>query len=115
MSYCSKCGKKNEEEAEFCVKCGASLTGSVKERKKEHDDRCEEECAVGNKSPIAPVFWGIIIILIGLWIIFSLVIPQTPFADNFPSWLVNFEFWWIIGIIIAIAIIVTGIRIIIKK
>jgi uncharacterized membrane protein YvbJ len=115
MPYCSKCGNKNEDNAEYCSKCGASLTGSVKDRKKEHDDRCEEECAVGKNSPIAPIFWGVIIILIGLWIIFSLVIPQTQFADSFPSWLVNFEFWWIIGIIIAIAIIATGIRIIIKK
>ena len=115
MPYCSKCGKKNEDETEFCNKCGASLTGWVKDRKKDHDDRCEEECAVGKNSPIAPIFWGIIIILIGLWIIFSLVIPETQFADSFPSWLVNFEFWWVIGIIIAIAIIVTGFRIIIKK
>jgi uncharacterized membrane protein YvbJ len=115
MTYCSKCGKKNDEEAEYCNKCGASLTGSIKVSKKDHDDRCEEECAVGKRSPFAPIFWGAIIILVGLWIIFGLVIPETEFANSLPSWLVNFDFWWLIGIIIAIAIIVTGIRIIIKK
>jgi len=115
MAYCSKCGKKNEDDAEFCAKCGASLTGSVKDRKKEHDDRCEEECAVGKHSPFAKFFWGAIVVLIGLWIIFSLVIPETELADDLPSWLVNFEFWWLIGLIIAVAFIVTGLRIIFKK
>jgi hypothetical protein len=115
MVYCSKCGKKNEDDAEFCNKCGASLTGSIKDRKKEHDDRCEEECAVGKHSPFASLFWGVIVILVGLWIIFELVIPNTDLANRLPSWLINFEWWWLIGLIIAIAIIVTGIRIIIKK
>ena len=115
MVYCSKCGKKNEDDAEFCAKCGASLTDSVKDRKKEHDDRCEEECAVGKHSPFAKFFWGAIVVLIGLWIIFSLVIPETTLADDLPSWLVNFEFWWLIGLIIAVAFIVTGLRIIMKK
>ena len=99
----------------YCSKCGASLTGSVKDRKKEHDDRCEEECAVGKHSPFAKFFWGAIVVLIGLWIIFSLVIPETELADDLPSWLVNFEFWWLIGLIIAVAFIVTGLRIIFKK
>jgi len=26
MVYCSECGTKNEEAAEYCVKCGAKLT-----------------------------------------------------------------------------------------
>jgi len=29
MVYCAKCGTKNEEDAEFCKKCGASLTGII--------------------------------------------------------------------------------------
>ena len=115
MAYCSKCGNKNEDDAKFCSKCGASLEASVKDRKRDHDDRCEEECAIGKHSPYAPIFWGLIVIIIGLWIIFSLIIPQTEFASTLPSWLVNFDFWWIIGIIIAIAFIITGIRIMTKK
>ena len=115
MVYCSKCGNKNDDDAKICGKCGASLDLSIKDRKNKKDDRCEEECAVGDHSPFAPIFWGLIVIIIGLWIIFSVVIPQTGFVDNFPSWLVNFDFWWVIGIIIALAFILTGIRIIIKK
>ena len=39
MTYCSKCGNKNEDDAKFCAKCGASLDISTKDRKKDHDDR----------------------------------------------------------------------------
>jgi len=115
MAYCQKCGTKNDDDAEFCKKCSTSLKDTPKDRKKEHDDKCEEECAVGKQSPYAKFFWGIIVILIGLWIIFSLILPQTELADQLPSWLVNFDLWWLIGLIIAVAIIITGIRILIKK
>jgi len=113
MVYCSKCGKKNEDEAEYCSKCGASLTGTKKETEKEWDKRCEEDCAGGKHG--APYFWGIIVILFGLWIIFGLVIPQTNLANSLPEWLVTFEWWWLIGLVIAVAIIITGIRIMIRK
>jgi len=33
MTYCVKCGTKNEDDADFCKKCGESLTGSIKEHK----------------------------------------------------------------------------------
>jgi len=115
MVYCSKCGKKNEDDAEFCAKCGAALKDTIKDHKKSHDDRCEEECAMGEKSPISKYFWGAVVIIIGLWIIFALIIPRTEFADNLPSWLVGLDFWLVIGIIVAIAFIITGIRIVIKK
>ena len=115
MVYCQKCGTKNDDDAEFCKKCSDSLKGAAKDRKKEHDDKCEEECAVGQKSPVAKFFWGAVVILIGLWIIFSLVLPRTELANQLPEWLVNFEFIWLIGLIIAVAIIITGIRILIKK
>jgi len=46
MVYCQKCGTKNDDDAEFCKKCSTSLKGAIKDRKKEHDDKCEEECAV---------------------------------------------------------------------
>ncbi|UCF50141.1 MAG: zinc-ribbon domain-containing protein [Thermoplasmatales archaeon] len=113
MTYCSKCGTKNEDEAEFCKKCGDSLTGKVKVSKK--GDPCEDECVVGQRSPFAPIFWGVIVILVGLWILFEIVIKNTNIYNQLPEWLQNFEFWWLIGLIIAIAIIMTGVRIIVKK
>ena len=115
MVYCQKCGTKNEEDAEFCKKCSTSLKTTEPIRKKDHEDKCEEECAVGKQSPYQNLFWGIIVILVGLWIIFSLILPETEFGQNLPSWLVNFQFWWLIGLIIAIAIIVTGLRIIFSR
>ena len=58
MVYCQKCGTKNDDDAEFCKKCAASLKGTAKDLKKEHDDKCEEDCAVGKHSPYAKLFWG---------------------------------------------------------
>jgi len=34
MIYCPKCGKENDEDAEYCTKCGASLTSTKKKYKK---------------------------------------------------------------------------------
>jgi len=113
MTYCSKCGTKNEDDAEFCKKCGDSLKGPAKGHAK--DDKCEEECVVGKRSPIAPIFWGVVVILLGLWILFELVLKNTEVYSNLPTWLQNFEFWWLIGLVIAIAVIMTGIRILISK
>ena len=108
MVYCSKCGHKNEDEAEFCSKCGISLTGKVKAKDGDH---CEESCVAGEQSPYKPIFWGLIVIIIGLWIIFEVVIPDS----YLPYWLQEFSFWWFIGLIIAIAFIITGIRMMTKK
>lgn len=113
MTYCSKCGTKNEDDAEFCKKCGTSLKGTTKPYNR--DDKCEEECVVGKRSPLAPIFWGIVVILIGLWILFEVVLKNIVETENLPTWLQNFDFWWVIGFIIALAIIITGIRIITKK
>ena len=53
MVYCQKCGTKNDDDAEFCKKCATSLIGTAKDLKKEQDDKCEEDCAVGKHSPYA--------------------------------------------------------------
>lgn len=115
MAYCSKCGKKNDDDAEFCSKCGTELKGAIKDRRRERDDCCEEECIAGKNSSAAPVFWGIIVIIIGLWILFEFVIKNTTLVERLPQWLVEFEFWWIVGLLIAVAVIVTGIRMIVRK
>ena len=113
MAYCQKCGSKNEDDAEFCKKCGASLSGKSMDHKK--GDPCEEECVVGKRSSYAPIFWGAIVILVGLWILFEFVLKNTVFKNQLPVWLEDFSFWWLIGLIIAIAVIMTGIRILVKK
>ena len=106
MVYCAKCGTKNEEDAEFCKKCGASLTGAIKGHEK--DDDCV--CSGSKQNPLVPVFWGIVVILIGLWIVFIFIFP-----DYLPAGLQDNPFWGLIILIIAIAVILTGFRILTKK
>ena len=105
MVYCAKCGNKNEEDAKYCAKCGSPLSYISHDYK---DDDCV--CEGNNRNPLVPIFWGITVILIGLWIIFQFVIPS-----NYLSSLQDFSFCGLIFLIIAIAIILTGIRIMTKK
>ena len=107
MAYCVKCGSKNDDDAEFCKKCGTSL----KELKKDHnkDDDCV--CSGNNKNPLTPIFWGIVVILIGLWIIITYIIP----AQYVPLGFRDFSFGGLIILIIAVAIILTGFRILTKN
>jgi len=113
MVYCSKCGKKNEEDAEFCNKCGAPLNGTKKDYEKEWDKRCEEECA-GGKHHGPPIFWGIVVVLIGLWVIFEFVLKNLDF-EWIPAWVDTFPFVLVFAALIGIVIIISGIRMITKK
>ena len=108
MVYCPKCGKKNEDDAKFCSSCGASLTAK-KDYEKEWEDRCEKECSRG---PHAPIIWGIIVVLIGLWIIFEFVLEKIP---GMPSWVSDFPFWGIFALLVGIMIIIWGLRMMTKK
>jgi len=105
MVYCSKCGNKNEDNSKFCAKCGSSLLEIKYQNHKDDDCVCEGN----NRNPFVPIFWGITVILIGLWIIFQFVIP-----DNFLSSLQDFSFCGLVFLIIALAIIFMGIRIMTK-
>jgi uncharacterized membrane protein YvbJ len=73
MVYCHECGTKNEENAEYCSKCGSSL--------KESDDRDERyrhhhrdqryrhrnECfGLPNGGMIVGLLFGILLILFGV-------------------------------------------------
>lgn len=104
MAYCSKCGNKNEEDAKYCIKCGTPLSYIKHDYK---DDDCV--CEGNNRNPLVPVFWGITVILIGLWIIFQFVIPSSFFSP-----LQDFSFCGLVILIIAIAFILTGLRIMTK-
>ena len=118
MVYCSKCGTKNDDDAEFCKKCGTSLKEPKKNIEKEWDKRCEEECSGGKTGKGWSIFWGLVIILVGIWIVFEVVLKNL--AEDYPDqlWWVNnitFPFWWLIIGFIGILIIITGIRILISK
>lgn len=84
MVYCSKCGKKNEDDAEFCASCGAALY--PKERREQREDtllekRKKDECfGLPRGGTIFGLFIGIIIIIVGLQQLFGWKIDVGPFA-----------------------------------
>ena len=91
MVYCSKCGFNNEDNAENCTKCGASLQISRYERRSAR--RMEDECfGLPHGGAIVGLIIGIVIILWGL--------TQVP--GLLPE---NFELWWLIIIIFGVLII----------
>jgi len=116
MAYCQKCGTKNEDDAEFCKKCGAVLDVSKKEREKEWDRRCEDECTGGKGGRGWAIFWGVIIVLFGLLIIFEVILKGL--SKSYPEllgWVNSVEFGWIFAGVIAIFIIIFGLRILSKR
>ncbi|MDH5793691.1 MAG: zinc ribbon domain-containing protein [Candidatus Bathyarchaeota archaeon] len=86
MVYCTKCGAKNEEDVEFCIKCGANLGVSREKRferraKEWGEDfgkraeewgeqfgrRAEKECfGLPHGGAIVGLIIGTIIILLGV-------------------------------------------------
>ena len=94
MTYCTKCGANNADEAEFCAKCGASLKLEEKPSKRYRKERREDECfGLPQGGTIAGLVFGIIVILIGVsW---------------FTGWDINI--WPFIVIIVGILVIVGAI------
>jgi choline-glycine betaine transporter len=97
LVYCPKCGTKNEDTAEFCVKCGASLqTGTYTSRRYERR-RAEEQCfGLPHGGAIVTVVIGVIILLWG-----GLLLAQQAgwIATSTP------DFWVVILIIIGVLMI----------
>lgn len=97
MVYCDECGKQNEEDAEYCSKCGHPLKGDRhRRRSKDYRHRQREECfGLPHGNLIVPLIIGIILILWGISSIYG-----------FAIW----NYMWpiiviIVGIIILIAVI----------
>jgi uncharacterized membrane protein YvbJ len=111
MAYCTKCGTKNEDDATFCKSCGASLTGARQDVDRHRDQRCEDECAGGQGGRGWAVFWGVIIILIGLVILFEVVIKDMAKQYTWLSWVNTVQWNWIFAFVIAIFIIIFGLRV----
>jgi len=109
MVYCTKCGTKNEEGAEYCSKCGANL-GVSREQKFERraeewgeqfGKRAEKECfGLPHGGTIAGLIIGIIIIIVALSWIPGLISPEVREVTE-PL------FWPVIIIVFGI-LIVTG-------
>ncbi|MBN2600137.1 MAG: zinc-ribbon domain-containing protein [Candidatus Thermoplasmatota archaeon] len=115
MVYCAKCGTKNEDDATFCKNCGTSLTGSKPEYDRQREQRCEDECAGGKNSRGLAIFWGVIIVLIGLVILFEVVIKDMAKTYSWLSWVNTVQWNWIFAVVIAVFIIIFGLRLISKR
>jgi len=111
MAYCPKCGTQNEEEAVFCKNCGAPLRATPDDYRRQREQRCEEECGGGPGNHAWRIFWGVIIILIGVVIFFEVVLKE--WAKTMPSlaWVNSTEWTWVFGGVVAIFIILLGIRV----
>ena len=48
MIYCPKCGKENDEDAEYCIKCGTNLISNKKSYKKKQGRSASFEKQVGD-------------------------------------------------------------------
>ena len=73
MVYCHECGTKNEEDAEYCSKCGASLKESDDRNRRyrhHHRDRRyrhrNEIFGLPNGGMIVGLLFGILLILFGV-------------------------------------------------
>jgi len=96
MVYCPKCGTQNEDTAEFCIKCGASLqTGTAASRRYERR-KAEQECfGLPHGGAIAGIVIGVIILFWGI----SMLLQQTGVITQ------TISFWYIIIIVIGILIV----------
>ena len=119
--YCTKCGKQNDDDAVYCKFCGAPLMGTTppseagqqwQARGRHADNECDRECQRGSRG--SSWVWGLIVIVIGLWIIFNWALPNID-IPGMPQWVSDFNFWWIIPLLIGLLIISIGARMIMKR
>lgn len=112
MVYCHKCGNENPDEAQFCQKCGAPIHAAAAPQwqpKRDDCDRGSEPCT-GTKRGDA-IFWGIIVILIGIGILFEFVLKNILPSDHVIH---TIQIWWLFGLVIGIAILVAGLRLLLR-
>lgn len=71
MTYCTKCGANNEEEAVVCIKCGAPLHKVPSPSWRYERRRAEEECfGLPHGGAIVGLVVGLIIMFVGFsWLV----------------------------------------------
>lgn len=118
MVYCTKCGTKNEKEAEYCTKCGAKLDVSREKRLERRAEewgedlgrraeewgeqfgkRMEDECfGLPHGGAIVGIVIGIMIIIIAISLIPGLIPTEVRQVTD-PL------FWPVIVIVFGVLII----------
>ena len=67
MVYCDECGTQNDDEAEYCSKCGNPLKGGKHHRSRDYRKQQRDECfGLPHGNIIGPLIIGAILILVGL-------------------------------------------------
>lgn len=90
MVYCQKCGTKNEDNADYCIKCGANLQTGTHVSKRHERKKAEEDCfGLPNGNAIGGIILGIVVLLWGLTMILD----------------ITFNFWYIILILFGVLMI----------
>jgi hypothetical protein len=107
MSFCEKCGVKNDEDALYCKGCGAQVSNIAPPQPSTWEPRRGR--ARGFSA--WPIFWGLIIIIFGLWVAIEFGLKHI---EGVPDWITNLEFCWILPVIIGVLIILAGLRILIN-
>jgi uncharacterized membrane protein YvbJ len=112
MVYCSKCGRKNPDDARFCNACSAPLAGYRSVPEQEWERRYEEECS-GRKGHDMSFIWGIILIMVGIWILLNFGFGKFYYLFNYdnPSSIIA----WVVPVVIGLIIIAIWVRLIEKK
>jgi uncharacterized membrane protein YvbJ len=95
MVYCTKCGTENEENAETCKNCGASLNPPAYRSRRRNWDP-EDDCFGGRSRTTWPILIGAFLILLGL---------SSLLEDTF--WWASFDQLWPL-FIIAIGVLIVS-------
>ena len=117
--YCTKCGTQNDDDSVYCKQCGSDLKAGTggpippvppRPRKSIQDQECEEDCKGSDREQTW--FWGMIVVLVGAWVIWEFGLKNVV---DVPKEVGDFEFCWLIWIIVGIAIIAAGFRMIMRR
>ena len=81
--YCTKCGTENLDDANMCTNCGSSLNiQPVRRRRNDWD--MEDNCFGDRDISSAPIFFGVIIILVGLSSLLEKTYSWARFDNLWP-------------------------------
>ena len=100
--YCTRCGTKNEEDAAFCKKCGNDL----------HGPSSGPTPGPKGSDRESSIWWAIIVIIIGTWIIWEFGLKNV--VDT-PDWMNDDLFCTAIWIMVGIAVLAAGVRMMMRK
>lgn len=75
MVYCDECGKQNEDDSEYCSKCGNPLKGGNDMSRSRDNRRRRDECfGLPHGNIIGPLIIGVILVMVGLSSIYGFAI-----------------------------------------